>query len=138
MPTEITNKRAGIYSASALLVVTTLIGCHLTETLWTEQVPSPDGNCLVLARTDNTDTIGNVEYTIVYLKQVGFWHQPKELVVFDGIDHQEDFQMRWDSPSHIDMVVHGYGPATPYRTVDPSSPVTFSVHYIQKPYQPIQ
>ena len=131
-------KSRWVCSACTLIVLTALIGCHFTETLWSEQLSSPDGKRLVTARTDNTDTIGNVEYTIVSLKQTGFWHRPKQLIVFDGgIDEEKDFQMRWDSPSHIDIAVHGYGPEVPYRIVDSTSPVTFTIHYVQKPYHSI-
>ena len=50
------------------LTFLTLVGCHFTETLWSERVSSPNGEWLASARTDNVDTIGNEEFTIVSLK----------------------------------------------------------------------
>lgn len=122
-------------------VALTLSGCFpgATMTLWKSAVQSPTGKYTALVQTDNTDTIGNVEYTIVRIKQNSSWRVPKKLIVFDGgIDYEQDFHVKWDSPSHLDIVVDGYGPTpTPYHAVDQIAPITFSVHYVQKPYQPI-
>lgn len=122
-------------------VALTLSGCFpgATMTLWTTAVQSPTGKYTALVQTDNTETIGNVEYTIVRIKENDSRRGPKKLIVFDGgIDYEEDFHLKWDSPSHIDIIVEGYGPAPkPYHAVDQIIPITFSVHYVQKPYQPI-
>jgi hypothetical protein len=108
-------------------------------TLWKYQTSSPTGKWVALAQTDNTDTLGNVEYTKVRVKDTSAWRSAKTLVVFDGgIDEQEDFQMKWDTPSHIDIIVREYGSPVPYRSINDRSPVTFSVHSIQKPYHPTQ
>ncbi len=126
--------------ALGCLVAFTLSGCFpgATMTLWKSAVQSPTGKYTALVQTDNTDTIGNVEYTIVRIKENGSWRGAKKLIVFDGgIDYEQDFHMKWDSPSHLDIVVDGYGPApAPYHAVDQIAPITFSVHYVQKPYQP--
>jgi hypothetical protein len=132
--------RSYIAAATVLILSLALAGCHFTETLWSSKVDSPYGKYTALVQTDDTDTIGNVAYTVVRIKEKGSWHAPKTLVVFDGgIDEEEDFQIKWSSPLHIDIVVHGYAPdPVPYRRIDKTTPITFSVNYMKKPYKAVR
>lgn len=129
------KRAARIVRTGALAVLLCTMGCGVRATLWSYQAESPSGKWIALAQTDNTDTIGNVEYTTVRVKELGSWRPPKKLVVFDGgVDEKEDFQMVWDGAKHLSIVVSGYSPdPVPYRALD-QTPISFSVRYVKKPY----
>jgi len=134
------KNRSYIAAATVLMLSLALVGCRFTQTLWSSKVDSPYGKYTALVQTNNTDTIGNVEYTVVRIKEKGSWGAAKTLVIFDGgIDEEEDFQIKWSSPLHIDIEVHGYAPdPVPYRRIDKTIPITFSVNYIKKPYKAVR
>jgi len=132
MPSAFKALRTVLAACVAMLLLTS-VGCHFTETLWSEQVSSPDGKWLALARTDNVDTIGNEEFTIVSLKEKGFWHRPKQLIVFEGIDYEQDFHIAWTSSSSLEVSV-----PEDIRVVkgEPSDPgVSLLVTYLPKRQQ---
>lgn len=110
--------QSNAFQRSRLLRITLLItlglcivqvGCQNVATTWSAEARSPDGQWLVIARSQQWGGPGNAyDATTVYLKRSKGSQRPTQILVFSHQYATMNLKMEWISPNHLDVK---YGPS---------------------------
>lgn len=96
-----------------LFVMTSVLfasGCQQTVTTWSDEVRSPDGLWLAVARSQQWSGPGTAyDATTVSLKPLRGQQSPMEILEFSHQYATMNLKMEWISPTHLNVV---YGPTS--------------------------
>jgi hypothetical protein len=106
------NPFGTIWAKVLLLSVSICIlisGCRDVATIWTIEVLSPDGQWHAVARTDEYGGPGTAGLqTIVSLRASKGSQTPIQILLFTQNEKSIDLQMKWLSPSHLEVTYNGH------------------------------
>lgn len=87
-----------------------MLGCQDVGTTWSAEVPSPDGQFVASARTQQWGGPGTAyDATTVDLRRVGSSPAPMEILEFSHQYSRMNLEMNWLTPTHLEVA---YGPST--------------------------
>ena len=84
-------------------------GCDTSETTWSAEAQSPDGQWLATARSQQWSGPGNAyDATAVYLKWMRGSQPPTQVLGFSHQYGTMNLKMKWETPTHLAVT---YGPS---------------------------
>ena len=85
------------------------VGCNDGRTTWYEEVRSPDGQWLAMARSQQWGGFGTAyDATTVYLRRLKGSLPPTEVLAFSHEYGTMNLKMEWVTPTHLEV---RYGPS---------------------------
>jgi hypothetical protein len=88
----------------AISLCVALSACKNAVTIWSTEVPSPDGQWSAVARTDQYSGPGNAALlTTVYLKPIKGSQDPIQVLLFMQNARSIDLRMNWSTSSHLEV-----------------------------------
>jgi hypothetical protein len=85
-----------------------IFACKDVATIWSTEVPSPDGQWLATARTDQYGGPGTAGLlTTVYLKRTERPPPPIQILMFSQNTASIDLKMNWLTPSQLEVTYRG-------------------------------
>lgn len=101
------HSRLRMPSAMVLLVVGLCVlgsGCQDVATTWLTEIPSPDGNWLATARSQQWGGPGTAyDATTVFLKPTKGTRPPTQVLVFSHQYETMYLKMDWITPTHLNV-----------------------------------